>query len=169
VSERCCDERCDGLDVGVFENNQRSLPAQFRTDPFQRLCALLLGDLPANPGAAGVVDDIDVGGFDHRRRTLISSLRDEHTRLEPVDRPEASLRISIDANFGPTLPAHPTAFGMLQRGAKGLEQHFVAKGFAQECDGAGLHCLPSLFCAVVSSDENDRNLVARGGEMALEL
>ena len=59
----------------------------------------------------------------------ISGLRDEYTRLEPVEPAEPSLRASIDASLGGR-PGHPTTFGMLQGYAKGLEQHFVAKGFA---------------------------------------
>src|SRR5260370_1519330 len=76
LRERCHYERCDGLNVGVFKNNQRSLTAQFQANPLERLCAFF-GDLPTYLGAAGIVDNIDVSGFDQQRRTLVSILRED--------------------------------------------------------------------------------------------
>src|SRR4029077_3712171 len=63
LCERRHNERRDGLNVGVFKTNQRRLPTQLETYPLECLCAFF-GALPTYLGAAGIVDDVDVGGFD---------------------------------------------------------------------------------------------------------
>jgi hypothetical protein len=50
-----------------------------------------------------------------------------------------------------------------------LEQLLVGKRLSQKCDSASLHCSPTGFFIVVTSDENYRNAAARGSHLALQL